>query len=315
MRETGFSTIDAIRNFGRGLLMGAADIIPGVSGGTIALILGIYERLVLAISRFDRTLLRHIRRREFAEAARHSDLAFLSSLLVGILSGALLLSGVMHYLLEHQRQHTFGAFFGLILASAWHVKGIVKPWTTVNYALVAVGALFAYILVGLPMLTSPPYTEWYVFLCGVIAICAMILPGISGAFILVILGAYGWLTRSLHEIQQGNLWGDAPIVLACMGAGAVVGLLAFSKFLRWLLSRYEAATMAVLCGFMLGSLRRIWPFKQDLTPQQPKVSLKQFVNQWPDFGTGDVWLTVGIGAAAFALVLGLEWWTRLKRHG
>ena len=304
-------------NVGRGLLMGGADIIPGVSGGTVALILGIYKRLITALSSFDVQFLTHLRNKKIRAAAEHTDLDFLGTLLGGIGLGIIGLASLMHYLLEHQTQHTFGAFFGLILASSWHVARIVDRWSARSVLMFFLGAVAAYSLVALPLLKSPPETAWYIFACGSISICAMILPGISGAFLLLILGAYYELTRSLEQIKDFEITAEPLLTIGAFLTGAVIGLLSFSKFLHWLLAHYQTATIAVLCGFMIGSLRKIWPFKIETPPTQSDFKLKQFMNEWPDFTDGSVWLTILIATAAFVFVLLLEWWTgrRLKVEG
>ena len=306
--------LDLLINVGRGFLMGGADIIPGVSGGTVALILGIYERLVNAISHFDLTFLTNLRKGELIAALRHIDVLFLITLLLGIGIGAFGLGGLMHYLLEEQLQYTFGAFFGLILASSWHVAHIIDRWNAKLVACMVVGAAGAFFLVALPVFENPPDSNWYILACGCVAICAMILPGISGAFILLILGAYFDLTGAMEEVKNGSANGDTWLTLGAFGLGATIGILSFSKFLKWLLARFESATMAVLCGFMLGSLRKIWPFKFDLTPEVTKFKLKEFRNEWPDAFTGDVWATIGLAVAAFAFVLLLERFGTTKTH-
>ncbi len=192
---------------GEGFLMGGADIIPGVSGGTVALILGIYERLVGAISHVDLTFLGHLRRREWLAAARHIDLLFLVLLGSGIASGIVLLASLMHWLLENELQHTFAAFFGMILASSYIVFRMidlrgVRIWRIWRAAIV--GTMGAYWLVGLPFLENPPISPFYIFACGTIAICAMILPGISGSFILLLLGAIPSSPGRLGSASRGT---------------------------------------------------------------------------------------------------------------
>lgn len=301
-------------NFLRGLLMGGADIVPGVSGGTVALILGIYERLVTAISRFDLVLLRHVRDGEWWLAARHMDLRFLLGLGCGIAAGIMGLASLLHYLLENQLQYTFAAFFGLILASSLLVGQMVQTWSAASATFLAAGTLFAYWLVGLPFLASPPQGNAYVFVCGVIGICAMILPGISGAFILLVLGKYADITGLLRNVLHGQFTWDNLVTIAVFCCGCVVGLLSFSKTLRWLLARHESQTMAALCGFMLGSLRKIWPFKQPLSPPGTPFSNREFQNVWPDTMNGDVLFTLTIVLLAVAFVLTLDWLTKAHEH-
>lgn len=298
-------------HIGQGLLMGGADIIPGVSGGTVALILGIYDRLVTAISHFDLTFLGHVRRREWAAAARHIDLVFLVLLGSGIASGIVLLAGTMHWLLENELQHTYAAFFGMILASCLIVWRMIKRPGVDIVALSIAGAVGAYWLVGLPFLENPPIGPVYIFACGVIAICAMILPGISGSFILVLLGAYSIITGTLRELLKGQL-SDETWYLPIFAAGCGIGLLGFTKFLKWLLVRYEAPTMAALFGFMLGSLRKIWPYKKDLNPEATSFDDRVLENILPDFSSMDDGLSLVIMVAAGGFVLLLEF---LSHHG
>ena len=289
----------------RGFLMGGADIIPGVSGGTVALILGIYERLVTAISRVDMTLVEHVKGRRWSAAATHVDLRFLIALGCGIALGILSLASLMHYLLENQRQYTFAAFFGLILASTVLVAQMVRRWRPITGICLLIGAAFAFWLVGLPFSQTPPEGNGYVFLCGTVAICAMILPGISGAFILLILGKYSDITGLLRDVLHGDITATTLVTIAVFCVGCLVGLLSFAKLLRWLLARHESQTMALLCGLMVGSLRKIWPFKKDLTPDVVEFKRKVFDNIWPAQWDGDVLLTLAIAvvAAAFVFVL------------
>jgi putative membrane protein len=301
-------------NVVRGFLMGGADIIPGVSGGTVALILGIYERLVTSISRFDLTLLDHVKQQRWKEAVEHVNLRFLISLGSGIALGIGGLATLMHYLLHDHTQHTLAAFFGLILASSLLVARMAQRWNLGAALLFPSGILFAYWLVGQSFLESPPAGNAYIFLCGTIGICAMILPGISGAFILLVLGKYeditGVLKNTLHgDINMANL---TTIVVFC--SGCLVGLLLFSKFLRWLLACHESQTMAILCGFMLGSLPCIWPFRVDLTPDIEKFSQKQWKYLQPDFSDGTVITSLLITVAAFAFVVLLDRWPQGHEH-
>jgi len=292
---------------GRGFLMGGADIIPGVSGGTVALILGIYRRLVTAISHFDLETLRLLRRREIAKAIERVDLYFLSALGLGIGSGIVLLASLMHSLLTQAstRSYTLAVFFGMILASSVIVARMVQRWNTGALVVCALGAAIAFWITGLPVVNVAP-TYPYVFFCGAVAICAMILPGISGAYILLLLGMYLHVTGAIKGIPKGDLSPENLTTIAVFAAGCALGLVTFSKILRWLLARHESITLALLGGFMLGSLRKIWPFQRDLTPGVEKLKLKQFVNEWPDPVDGTVLLTFGLLLLAAILVLGLN---------
>lgn len=300
---------------GRGLLMGGADIIPGVSGGTVALVLGIYERLVTAISHFDLALLLHVRRREWSAAAGHVDLRFLAALGCGILAGIGSLAGVIHYLLEHHHQHTLSAFFGLMVVSTALVGRMVKvrslhhAWFSAAVGLVAGGG--AYWLVGLPYFQGQP-GYGYLFFCGVVAISAMILPGVSGAFILLMLGKYAEVTGVIKDVVRLNITAEHLATLVVFAAGCGVGLVSFSKLLRWLFARHESITMATLCGLMAGSLRRIWPFQTDMTPDSP-LKEKVYQNYWPRSIDDQVLVSIGIALVAVVLVLAIDSLARRRR--
>lgn len=306
MERPAESATEDLKQVGRGLCMGAADIVPGVSGGTVALILGIYERLVTAISRVDVTLIGHVRAGRIADAAQYIDLRFLVALAAGIGTGVIGLAGIMHHLLEHEMASTFGAFFGLILGSTLMVAGLIERWDPTTMFAAMAGAIFAYWLTGqVPVVAEP--SALYIFFCGMIAICAMILPGISGSFILLILGMYFHVTGVLKGLASGDITGDGLMTLAAFAAGAAVGILSFSKLLRVLLEKAHALTMAVLCGFMFGSLRRIWPFKLEAVETIDKeFKEKVFFNVWPWETDGAVLLPLVLIVAGFALVRFLE---------
>lgn len=295
-------------NIGRGMLMGGADVIPGVSGGTIALILGIYERLVTAVSHFDPILISHVTNKNLRQAAQHIDFRFLLFLGIGILSGAVALGAVMHTLLEDYRQYTMAAFFGMIGASCYLVAKLIERWQLKEGVCLVAGALFAYWLVGQPALENPPDALWYVFICGAIAICAMILPGISGSFILLILGKYHEVTGVIKEVVKLKLSVPSILLVGTFASGCLVGLISFSKLLRWLLAKKFSVTMATLCGFMIGSLYKIWPFQIDTTPEIEEFKHKKF--EIVPFNEiqfdGRFVMTVGIAIAAAIFVLVLE---------
>lgn len=294
-------------NIGRGILMGGADVIPGVSGGTIALILGIYERLVTAVSHFDPILISHVTKKNFRQAAQHADFRFLLFLGIGILSGAVALGAVMHTLLEDYRQYTMAAFFGMIGASCYLVAKLIERWKPKEGACLVAGALFAYWLVGQPALENPPDALWYVFICGAIAICAMILPGISGSFILLILGKYHEVTGVIKEVVKLKLSVHSILLVGTFASGCLVGLISFSKLLRWLLAKKFSVTMATLCGFMIGSLYKIWPFQIDTTPEIEEFKHKKFeivpFNEIQFDGRFAMTVGIAISAAIFVLVL------------
>jgi putative membrane protein len=241
-----------------GLSMGCADVVPGVSGGTVALILGIYERLVTAISRFDRTFVRHVTRKQWLEAATYIDLRFLVFLAIGLGSGIVAMSLLVNRLLADSltRSVTFAAFSGMILASSWLVSLMIRPQRGQKPFCLALGLAGVVIAWWASSLTPagasvPPSLPW-LFVCGSVAICAMILPGISGALMLLVLGVYAHLTEIPHNLLNGEELLNSILMLLVFGSGCAVGLVSFSKVLKWLLARHHALTMSLLCGFMLG---------------------------------------------------------------
>ncbi len=299
-----------------GMLMGGADIIPGVSGGTVALIVGIYERLVAAISHVDRTLVQMVKGGKWREAAEHVDLRFVVALGAGIGMGVVALGSVIHFLLSDRtaRPLTLAVFFGAILASSFVVVRLVS-WKTAEQlyyyvALGMIGAAFAFWLAGLETETSgagPSYV--YLFVCGMIGICAMILPGISGAYILLLLGVYSYLTHILKELAHLNFVDNWLPTVVVFGAGCSVGLLGFSKILRWLLEHQHSATMAVLAGFMIGALKKIWPFQNDTTPTQMELKEKVFENYIPEAFSREVGLVLLLCVITMVVVLAADRFT------
>jgi putative membrane protein len=237
----------------RGMMMGAADIVPGVSGGTIAFITGIYDRLLASIAAADLACLRLLLRGRLLEAWRRIDGAFLVTLFAGIFTSILTLARVIGWLLENQPILVWSFFFGLIAGSAVYLLSRVSTWNPARLLLLAVGALAA-VAIALSPSFSLGLSPLSFFCAGFVAICAMILPGISGSFILILLGMYDLMLDAIRGMEL--------VPLGAFMAGAVCGLLAFSRLLNWLLHRYHAATMALLTGFLLGSLLVVWPWKE-----------------------------------------------------
>ena len=256
----------------------------------MAFILGIYDELINAIHSFNLSLAKQVIRLRVREALRSLPWQFLLALGVGIGSAIVLLARPLKYVLETHPSLVFAFFFGLVLASVWVVRKRVSEWTPSRLGLLGGAALGAFVLVGLAP-TQTPSEPLYLFLSGAIAICAMILPGISGSFILVLLGKYEQIIGAVARLDIGTL-----IVFA---AGCAVGLLSFVRVLRWLLRHYHNATIAVLTGFMIGSLRRVWPW-QDPTANGELVTLL------PSDLNGEVILALALAVVGVALVLGLE---------
>lgn len=238
--------------FLKGVAMGAADVVPGVSGGTIAFISGIYETLINAIRSVDLTALRLLLKGDFKGVWQHINGNFLITLGAGIAVSILSLSRLVLWLLEHQPILLWSFFFGLILASIWSVGKNIKKWQPGRVSMFAIGAFIAWWITSVSP-ASTPETWWFIMLSGAVAICAMILPGISGSFILLLLGKYKFI---LGAIKALNIK-----VIAVFSIGMAGGILAFSHLLNWLLKRYHDLTVALLAGFMLGSLNKVWPWK------------------------------------------------------
>lgn len=243
----------------KGACMGAADVIPGVSGGTIAFITGIYEKLIGSIKSFDGVALKMLFKGEFKDLWNRVNGGFLLSLFAGIIISILSLAKVMQHLLNHYPIETWAFFFGLIVASALFILRGVGNWKFKDVVLLLIGVAAGVIICTLRP-TSTPEDIWFIVICGSIAICAMILPGISGSFILLILGKYKYLMEVISKVVDGVDLGKNILILVAFGVGAIVGIIAFSKFLHWLLSRYNRQTLITLAGFILGSLVVVWPW-------------------------------------------------------
>ncbi|ACF45750.1 MAG: DUF368 domain-containing protein [Prosthecochloris sp.] len=236
----------------KGILMGAADIIPGVSGGTIAFITGIYEALINALQSINGLAFKKLFRMEVRSFWQHINGNFLLSLLIGIVISIVTLANTIIYLLEHHSMLLFSFFFGLILASAVIIAGKARTHSVSSYLSGAAGILVALLITSLSPVTTPE-TWWFIFLSGIIAITAMILPGISGSFILLLLGKYTYILNAVREFDI--------ITIAIFVTGCAVGLTGFSRILSKLLHNFHDQTMLLLAGFMLGSLTKVWPWQ------------------------------------------------------
>ncbi len=275
----------------RGMAMGAADIVPGVSGGTMALILGIYEDLIVALRNLARpAFLRPLLRGHLREALKVVSAPFLAAVVLGIFTSVMTLSRLLEWLLEHQRAMVMSFFFGLVLASVLVVSRRVRRWNAGLVGILLIAAAAAYLVVGLSPAKTPD-TTWFLFVSGALAICALILPGISGAFILVLLGKYDFV---LQAVTRGDVG-----ALAVAALGAAVGLLSFVQVLGWLLRRHHDLAIAILSGFMLGSLRKLWPW-QDIVGSS-------LINRLPPVGEiGSLLLAVALLVVGMMVVLTLD---------
>lgn len=239
----------------KGLAMGAADVVPGVSGGTVAFITGIYSELLATLSGFRLDLLKTLRTDGVAAAWRAANLNFLVTLLAGIAIAVLSLANLLTYLLQHYEPLVWGFFFGLVAASVIAVGRDVKRWNASTVLAFVGGAGIALWVTSLPPMAALNFPG-FLFIAGMIAICAMILPGISGSFLLLILGAYHDVLNAVKTFDVKNI--------ALFGAGCVTGILGFSRLLNWMYTKHTDLTVSLLTGFMLGSLQKLWPWQAKL---------------------------------------------------
>jgi len=240
----------------KGMAMGAADAVPGVSGGTIAFISGIYEELISSISQVNPSLFKTLKENGIKSAWKQINGNFLLALLIGIFISFVSFMRLAKYLLENHPILIWAFFFGLVIASILYIAKQIKQWTSLNILIAIIAAFLAYYITTLPSLANND-NPFFLFIAAAIAICAMILPGISGAFILVLLGAYKTLSTAFHDFDIKNI--------LIFVAGAVTGLLSFSKLLKWLFNNHKNTTLAILTGFIIGSLNKIWPWKETLS--------------------------------------------------
>lgn len=251
----------------KGACMGAADVIPGVSGGTIAFIMGIYDEFVGSIARIDATAVKMLFSGHFREFWKHINGTFLVSLVLGIGVSVVALAGLMQTLLTNYPIQTWAFFFGLIVASSIFILRDISGWKAGDFGFLALGLVLGVVVCTLSP-TQTPDALWFIFLSGAIAICAMILPGISGSFILLILGKYQFIMGCISDLVAGVDFGRNLLILGVFMVGAVVGILGFSKFLHWLLARWHRTTLIVLAGFIIGSLVKVWPWSNPEAMEQ-----------------------------------------------
>ncbi|TDQ23772.1 DUF368 domain-containing protein [Tenacibaculum caenipelagi] len=287
----------------KGIAMGAADVVPGVSGGTIAFISGIYEELLSSISNINIKLLKTFRNEGLKAAWKQANGSFLASLFAGIFISIISLAKLISWLLVHQPILLWSFFFGLVLASVIYIAKQVTQWNIVSIILLFLGAALAYYITMLNPLVSEHSSLPFIFIAGAIAICAMILPGISGSFVLVLLGAYKPI---LAAVNNRNF-----TIITTVGLGAIIGLLSFSRVLKYLFTNYKNYTLVTLTGFIIGSLNKIWPWKKVLTyrtnshgEQIPfnELSISPFSYE----GNSQIMYAVVLALVGFSLILLLE---------
>ncbi|MBE3666038.1 DUF368 domain-containing protein [Vibrio navarrensis] len=295
-----------LSTFLKGLAMGAADVVPGVSGGTIAFITGIYDTLLESIRRINPSIFRLWKAQGFKAAFKHINGVFLIALFGGVLTSIATLAKLITWMLANHPIPIWSFFFGLILVSVYHILRQVERKDVPRFALLLLGIIFAYSITVLKPLHLEP-TSLNVLLAGAIAICAMILPGISGSFILLLIGMYAPVLGAVKNVQLD--------ILGLFLAGCVAGLLTFSHVLSWLLRRFRDFTLMFLTGLMIGTLPKIWPWKETISwrlnskgEQVPLVqhNLSPFEFESLTSQPSQLGLAIVMALLAFALVLGLE---------
>lgn len=283
----------------KGLAMGAADIVPGVSGGTIAFITGIYEELIDTINGINLNALRTLFIKGIGAFWKQINGSFLVALLLGIAISILSLAELMTYLLSEHPVLIWSFFFGLILASIWLVGKTIDKWSIGVILSFIFGIVSAYYISSIQTVRHVD-GYWFIFVSGMIAICAMILPGISGSFILVLLGSYHLVLQALKER-------DLFLILIFV-SGCAIGLLSFARLLKFLFTKFKTATIALLTGFMIGALYKVWPWKKNIG-NEPIVIHSDGREDWmttnvlPSDFPGDPNLVWAIGAAVGGLLL------------
>jgi putative membrane protein len=292
----------------KGFCMGTADVVPGVSGGTMAFILGIYQRLLEAVRAFDLRLLSLLWHGNFRGAVRHSDLEFLLPLALGIFGALMFFTRVVPLpsLIQTHPQLIYGLFFGLILASILVLLQEVGRIGWDGTLVLTVGTGIGLLIVNLvPMET--PETSLFVFLSGAVAITAMILPGISGSFILLILRKYAYVLDAVGRLDL--------VILLPFALGAIAGLLLFTRLLVWLLHRFYRMTLILITGILIGSLWMVWPFQERVFETvRGKQRLLHATPIWPGHWAGTDWVALGLVAVGLALVLAIHGMARSRPH-
>ncbi len=290
----------------KGMAMGAADVVPGVSGGTIAFISGIYDELLESINAIGFGLIKTFKNQGLKGVWQTINGNFLLALFSGILISVLSLVKLLSYWLQKEPVLVWAFFFGLIVASIIYVVRQVKDWRIATYIALVLGIVLSYAIVSIsPAINNSPGVL-YLMMSGAIAVCAMILPGISGAFILVLLGVYAFVLNAVHTFDISSIF--------WLGLGAVIGLLTFARLLKFLLTRYRAVTLAALTGIIIGSLNKIWPWKKvvkQITVEDKVIILKdKSVLPFDYPGESHVLLAVLLAVVGFAIIIILEKWAQ-----
>lgn len=302
----------------KGMGMGAANVIPGVSGGTIALVTGIFEKFINSLKSLDLKAIKLLFTGKFKEFAKHINLSFLIAVFAGIGISIFSLAYLLQYLFTFYPIFVWAYFFGLILASVYFVGKRIEKWKFVVILTFIIGTAVA---VSISLLTPATENEaiWYLIICGMVAVCSMILPGLSGSFVLILMGNYQLVM--IYAVTDLDLKILLPVII-----GAVIGLVAFSHFLSWLFKKYKDQTIALLTGFILGSLAMLWPWKESLNKSGEIIPINKYgafldasgnivtdeikvfgYNQiFPDVLSTEVLIAIGLMIAGFISIWAIE---------
>lgn len=292
--------------FFKGFAMGAANVVPGVSGGTVAFITGIYERLINALKSFDATAVKLLLQFQVKDFINHVDFWFLATLGSGVLASVLTLAKVLDWGFAHYPEFVAALFFGLILASIPSLVKMIKAWGASRIIFLILGLGVAGGMAFAP--TANESTNLiYLMLCGVVAMCSMIIPGVSGSFVLLLMGNYQLIMiHSVNKLREGEL-GEALPILVPVGIGAVLGLISLSHLLSWLFKRYHDCAVAVITGFVAGSLAIVWPWKRpdEVIIKGDEEKVLSYASYFPEMN-GEFAIAVAIMLAGAALMLIVE---------
>ena len=292
--------------FFKGFAMGAANVIPGVSGGTVAFITGIYERLINALKAFDTDAIRLLFKGQIKALLVHVDFGFLLTLGMGVIASVLTLAKVLAVGFEQYPVYVAALFFGLILASIPTVGKMIKQWGGSTYIALLIGFGIAISLTLVPA-ASENTNLVYLMLCGVVAMCSMIIPGVSGSFVLLLMGNYQLIMiDTVNTLRAGDMATALPILIP-VAIGAVLGLIVLSRFLSWLFKRHHDNAVAVITGFVAGSLAIVWPWKRagEVVIKEGEEKVLSYINQWPIIDN-EFFIAMAIMIAGAALMLVVE---------
>ena len=294
----------------KGMGMGAADVVPGVSGGTIAFISGIYEELLTSISNVNFGLLKTLKKEGFKAAWKQLNGAFLASLFLGIFISIVSLAKTIKYLLENEPILLWSFFFGLVLASIIFIGKQVENWNYKFLFLAMFGVAFGYIITIASSTTLTEINYLFLVFAGAIASCAMILPGISGSYILLLMGVYPIVMTAITNRDF--------TIISAIGIGVILGLLLFSRLLKWLFKKYKNQMLVVLTGLMLGSLNKVWPWKTTISTYlnshgETKPLLEQSISPFSFNGDPKLIMSIVLAIIGFFLIIGMERVAQLKK--